>query len=139
MTRFMPQACTGPECPHCGCRDSRVIRRAPGTGRIIGPQGAVVATGVSWHGGNKARCGHCGATFSFPDEQPEEVPAAPQQDEPPANPSVSRRIVPQVKCEKCGTRMRVTRTKNTTDRMSIIRYYKCSQCGSTSKATAPAS
>ena len=61
----------GPPCPRCGCQDVK-IQRLPPAGQ------------ESWFDGGRARCRHCGLSFSF--RQLPQDPPAPPPDVPPTKP-----------------------------------------------------
>lgn len=47
--------CNGPECPACGCTDTRILQRpaSPEPGK------------ASWWASGRARCNYCGNRFAF--------------------------------------------------------------------------
>jgi ssDNA-binding Zn-finger/Zn-ribbon topoisomerase 1 len=120
----------GPECPRCGCRDSRIL---------------VKPNPKLWFGRfGKARCGYCGHVFSIrelPDEdraRPEPVRVDDDYDE------LSEVVVPDEaqrqkepgkRCKKCGAMMVVT-SKN---RQRGKRYFKCKECSATASEALPKS
>lgn len=52
MSYVRLEAANGPECPHCGCRDARILRE-PNPDQ------------EGWWAGGKARCKNCGRVFAF--------------------------------------------------------------------------
>lgn len=103
--------CDGPDCPHCGCRQTKVITPAK--------EG-------SWFTSGKAQCQFCGAMFGFTvsqsvaptvEHQTPVVEHAPVKVEP---------QTPSIQCT-CGELMKVASTRK------AIRYYKCERCGKTHK------
>jgi hypothetical protein len=47
-----PEACNGPPCPKCGCRDATIIAF---------PQPAL----PTWYGAGRAKCNHCRLVYHF--------------------------------------------------------------------------
>lgn len=120
--------CNGPECPHCGCTDSRILEEPnPAAGR------------GSWWGAGRAKCGYCRREFSFrelPQEAVSEretqamVEDEPMREEIPMIAVVTQldvKTIPVVTCSNCETQMKVTSTLKT------LRKYKCATCGETAK------
>ena len=123
------QACDGPVCPRCGCRDSKILRQPDVTG--------------SWWGGGKARCRHCGLAFSFREiPKPPPPPEVPVECELPEkyfpgngselaeiddNRPVDCTMIPIVTCPDCGDTMKTSSTRKK------FRYHKCLKCGRTLK------
>jgi transcription elongation factor Elf1 len=104
----------GPECPRCGCRDSKIVEAG-------NPAGWFARQG-------RARCGACGLFFAV------SAPAAAAR-----QPAISREMAPApeasgpvphaviyrpVRCPQCGGKK--CPVKSTKGR---IRNHKCSQCG----------
>ncbi len=107
------EICKGPECPHCGCRDSEILKEPAG--------------GRSWFNSGRARCRHCGMEFSFQELPPEPEPAPIVEPEQTVPIQIAERTIPAPKCPDCGGEMRVTSTRK------AVRYHKCDACGRTMK------
>ncbi len=111
----------GPECPRCGCRDSKILAKPE-------PK--------SWFRRfGRARCGYCETVFSF-----KEAGAGDETGCDPANDAIGddpgqliasevAAIVPRSVpvCAECRIEMRVSSTRK------AYRWYKCPRCGSTRK------
>ena len=116
--------CNGPACSFCGCRDAEILSTPHGD---------------SWWDAGRARCRHCGREYAFRELPPEPPPYVPPIVERPVPAeglsctapilvqSAAARVLPNVKCSKCGSPMKVASTLKT------IRKYKCPQCGATAK------
>lgn len=116
------ERCEGPECPHCGCNQSEILREPQ-------PEGET----RSWWGSGLARCGHCGATFHFQELSQPTVPAPVVEHQEPVieTPAEEPVAVPYVTvtCPKCGSdQVRVTSTRRP------IRRHKCRECQHTFKS-----
>jgi predicted RNA-binding Zn-ribbon protein involved in translation (DUF1610 family) len=111
---------SGPECPRCGCRDSRILQK-PNPKRWYGRFG-------------KARCGHCFLLFSIQDDDVGDVDQPSQEDDfedgldiaEPAQEQPDKTKLPP-DCQSCGTEMKVSSTRK------AFRWYKCPECGKTKK------
>ncbi len=129
MTRIQLDRCQGPECPNCGCRDAELLRE---------PINGTAAGEKSWFGSGFAECNHCRRRFHFKEVPAEAEPPAIEDtllEEPEAElvtaepdpPRIKRAIIPEVTCEDCDTKMKITTVKK------HVRYHKCPQCGNTAK------
>lgn len=116
------QKINGPECPRCGCRDSRPVSEARRWGR-----------------GQRRRCAYCNHTWTPHRGDWSEYPTlreamergvAPGAEDPP-NGDPDRGVTYQViRCPACRSdETRVTRT------MRPIRYHKCEACGNNFKSS----
>jgi len=116
----------GPRCPHCGCRDARILEEP---------------TEGTWWPSGRAACKHCGQRFNFrgAEEDREAMPALPEmieREEAEELPAESPAYDPDrgviyhvIRCPACGgTNTRVSRTARP------IRYHKCSDCEHTFKS-----
>jgi transcriptional regulator NrdR family protein len=96
----MLTACNGPECPRCGCLDSRVIRQ---------PRRPAWLPGV-------AECGYCAHRFRFA-VKPEAAVEAPKV------------VFHRPRCPDCQSlNLRVQNTQPKDDAGRVIRYLRCDRC-----------
>lgn len=117
--------CSGPNCPRCGCNQSKVLQEPSATEGVYVKAGER-RTGLAWFASGRARCGHCGTVFAFrekkagsaslPQSTPTELPA-----------TAEARTMPVLTCEKCGETMKISSTRKT------VRWHKCPRCGATRK------
>ena len=113
---FLLSPANGPECPHCGCRDSRILAK-PDSKLWFGRFG-------------RARCGFCRQVFSFRELPEEDGPIEIEVDEdedPPAIAEEPPTPTAAPTCPDCGSEMRVSSTRKT------YRWYKCAACRQTLK------
>lgn len=115
------EAAAGPECPHCGCRDAKILRH---------PNPVEPGQEPSWWGGGKARCNHCSREFVFrraPEKVIPEEPLIPLDAEPAVMPMPVEKPAPvatyqKPKCPKCDGRSHVN------GKHGRVRYHKCIEC-----------
>lgn len=154
---MMLEKCHGPACPRCGCQDAKILAEPPQRATLVSKAQQFYGT-TSWFAGGRARCKHCGLTFSFRElpPPPEEPPEEPRQtedertgesgQEPAADPLaglafVAETTVPQgippitypVKaCPECGSaEIRVTTKRGR------VRHHKCRSCAASFKSVEP--
>ena len=98
----------GPECPGCGCQDSRVV------GRVLSG-GVLCASRV---------CTHCGNQWSS---------SASGQDHRPGLFDRAKSVIfPRLRCPWCRSKK-----VKTTSTQKPVRYHKCSDCGYPFKSVDP--
>jgi transposase-like protein len=113
----MLNKCDGPECPYCGCNDTKKAE-------FLGRWGLSLT---------KWQCNHCGSTFTVR-EREADPPASSGNGHHVIDETQPKLIVyPLIRCpvnqEGCGsTNTKVARTKRP------IRYHKCQDCGKSFKS-----
>lgn len=119
---FALSRCTGPECPRCGCAETKEIDRRVRRGwrRERDELIEVEATTI------RRRCCHCGTVWT---ESEAWVAGGGEKEQPPEPtpvPASYRNLA--AACDECGSeQIRVTSTRK------LWRYYKCAACGYTWK------
>lgn len=117
------QLADGPQCPRCGCRDSRILQMP-----TVDP--------TSWYARatatGRARCNHCGQVFTFRGLDPKAVGAVMAAvDDPPAAaaPPPKDTAYPVRACPECGSPdVRVTSSPKPKPGSPKIRYHECAAC-----------
>lgn len=154
---MMLDKCDGPACPRCGCQDAKILAEPPQQRAPLVSKAQQFYGTASWFAGGRARCKHCGLTFSFRElpsspEDPPEEPRQPEDErqetgkrgqEPAADPLaglafVAETTVPQgippvtypVKaCPECGSAEIRVATKR-----GRIRHHQCRACSARFKS-----
>lgn len=96
---------TGPECVHCGCEDSAVVKQYEWRGLV-------------WEA---RRCSHCGHTFNT--ESPDLTTNMVEK------PISDRVVMLVVRCPNCGEDWPPVRST-----VKPMRYHKCMKCNYTFKS-----